>query len=57
MVVSVVLEVGKGWANLPTAIKSLWSLYKPTVVMYGEKDELVAKPQGVPFDPLITDGF
>ena len=38
---SVVLEVGKGCANFPTATNSLLLLYIPTVVTYGEKyDEL-----------------
>ena len=32
IVVSVVLEVGKGFANFPTASSSKLSLYNPTVV-------------------------
>jgi hypothetical protein len=32
MVVSVTDEIGNGWDNLATAIKSLSLLYKPTVV-------------------------
>ena len=37
IVVSVVLDVGRGCAILPTAINSLLLLYNPTVVTYGEK--------------------
>ena len=37
IVVSVVLDVGSGCANFPTAINSLSLLYNPTVVTYGEK--------------------
>ena len=42
IVVSVVLEEGKGWANLPTANNSYCSLYIPTVVIYGSKNDDVA---------------
>ena len=55
IVVSVVCEVGKGWANLATANSSWFSLYKPTVVTYGEKYELVAKLYTVPsVEPDMT---
>ena len=56
---SVVLEVGKGCANLPTAINSLLPLYIPTVVTYGEKYDDVTKSNTVPslLDPDIVVGF
>jgi hypothetical protein len=41
IVVSVVLEVGKGCANLPTASNSFLLLYIPTVVTKGEKNDEV----------------
>ena len=34
---SVVFDVCNGWANLPTANNSWFSLYNPIVVMKGEK--------------------
>ena len=55
---SVVLEDGKGWDNFPTANNSLFSLYKPTVVMYGAKNEPVVKSYDLPVIwSSITDGF
>ena len=41
IVVSVVAEVGKGWANLPIAKRFCASSYNPTVVTYGENYEPV----------------
>jgi hypothetical protein len=43
IVVSVVLEVGKGFGSLPTATKFLSLSYKPTQVAYGSKYDDVAK--------------
>ena len=42
-VVSVSSDVLIGCPNFPTTSNSLFSLYKPTVVTYGLKSELVAK--------------
>lgn len=39
IVVSVVLEVGNGCANFPTANNSFSLLYKPTVEINGEKND------------------
>ena len=44
IVVSVVLDVGRGCAIFPIATNSLLLLYKPTVVTYGEK-----------YDPVIYE--
>ena len=43
MVVSVYWEIGIGFDNFPTINNSLLSLYNPTVVMYGVKNEPVTK--------------
>ena len=43
ILVSVVVDNGKGWANFPTATNSLSLLYKPTVVTYGVKYDPVVK--------------
>jgi hypothetical protein len=52
IVVSVVLEVGSVFPNLPTANNSFAPLYIPTVVTYGSKNELVAK---LYIDPCLLD--
>ena len=46
IVISVVLDEGRGCANLPTAIKFWLSSYNPTVVMYGAKYDPVVKLYG-----------
>ena len=52
IVVSVVLDVGIGLGNLPTATKFLLLSYIPTQVIYGSKNELVAK---LYIDPSMLD--
>ena len=54
IVVSVVGEDCNGFANLPTANNSKSSLYKPIVVMYGLKYELVTNPNGVPIEAVFS---
>jgi hypothetical protein len=59
MCVSVTVEIGSGCASLPMAISSFALLYKPTVVMYGEKYEPVTKSTICPLFvlPEISVGF
>jgi len=39
IVVSVNCEIGKGNDNFPTATNSVFSLYNPTQVTYGSKND------------------
>jgi hypothetical protein len=48
IVMSVVAEVGSGWASLPTANRFWSSSYKPTVDTYGAKYEPVTLSVGMP---------
>lgn len=59
ILVSVMLDTGKGCASLATASNSLSLLYKPTVVIYGLKYEPVAKSDTIPLFvlPEIKVGF
>ena len=59
ILVSVVVDNGKGCANFPTAINSLLLLYKPTVVTYGVKYDPVANSNICPLFELpdIIVGF
>ena len=57
IVVSVVADVGRGWASLPTANRFWFSSYKPTVDTYGEKYEPVTLFASCPLPLNWAEGF